>query len=119
MLVSLGLDQHIEDLAFGVEGSPEIDHAATNPQIDFLQMPNRVWLWAALAQIRWDHRPKMIHPASNCLIRHRDTSLRKQILGVAEAQREPEIQRSPPVTAGQRLKTVLSTIFCSPNSRLK
>jgi hypothetical protein len=30
MLVPLGLDQHIKDLAFGVDGAPEIDHASVD-----------------------------------------------------------------------------------------
>src|SRR5208283_3993564 len=34
MLVSLGLDQHIEDLAFGVDGSPKVDHSAIDVQIE-------------------------------------------------------------------------------------
>ena len=29
MLVSLGLDQNIEDFAFGVDGSPKVDHLRT------------------------------------------------------------------------------------------
>ena len=33
MLVSLGLDQHIEDFALGVDGAPQIDHAASDLQI--------------------------------------------------------------------------------------
>jgi hypothetical protein len=28
------LDQHIEDLAFGVDGSPKVDHSAVDFQID-------------------------------------------------------------------------------------
>ena len=45
MLVSPGLDQHIEDFAFGVNGSPQIGHAASDFQIDFVQMPNCVGFW--------------------------------------------------------------------------
>jgi hypothetical protein len=33
MLVLLGLDQNIEDLAFGVDGAPQIDHASVDFQI--------------------------------------------------------------------------------------
>ncbi len=39
VLVSLGLCQHIEDLAFGVDGAPQIDHAVSDFQIDFIQIP--------------------------------------------------------------------------------
>ena len=36
MLVPLGLDQHIEDLAFGVDGASPIDHASVDFQIGFV-----------------------------------------------------------------------------------
>src|SRR5450432_4627195 len=68
MLVSLGLDQHIEDFAFGVDGAPQIDHAASDIQINFIQMPRRVWPWAPFAQIRSDLRPEMVHPTANRLV---------------------------------------------------
>jgi len=44
MLVSLGLDQHVEDLALGVDGAPQIDHAAGNLEINLVKMPSRVRL---------------------------------------------------------------------------
>src|SRR5256885_615461 len=36
-LVPFRLDQHIEDLALGVDGSPQIDHAAIDFQIDLVE----------------------------------------------------------------------------------
>jgi hypothetical protein len=35
-LAPFRLDQHIEDLAFGVDCAPQIDHAAIDFQIDFV-----------------------------------------------------------------------------------
>ena len=40
MPVSLRLDEDIEDLAFGVDCAPEIDHPTTDFQIDLVQMPD-------------------------------------------------------------------------------
>ena len=37
-LVPPSLDQHVEDLALGVDGAPQIDHPAIDFQIDFIQM---------------------------------------------------------------------------------
>jgi len=37
VLVSLGLDQHIEDFAFGVDRPPEIDPASVVFQIDLVR----------------------------------------------------------------------------------
>jgi hypothetical protein len=33
------LDQHVERFALGVDGAPEVDHAAVDPEIDLVQMP--------------------------------------------------------------------------------
>ena len=44
MLVSLGLDQQVEDLALGVNGAPQIDRAAGDLEIDLVKMPSRVIL---------------------------------------------------------------------------
>ena len=92
MIVSLGLDQHVEDLAFGVDGAPEIEHSAVDFQIDLVKMPGRVRLGPALSQVRCDERPEMIHPASDRLIRDPNRALREQIFDVAQAQREPELE---------------------------
>ena len=37
LVVSLGLDQHIEDLALSVDGPPKIDHSAVDFQIDLVE----------------------------------------------------------------------------------
>jgi hypothetical protein len=49
-LVPPALDQNVEDLAFGVYGPPQIDHAAIDLQIDFVQMPSRIGLGSAFAR---------------------------------------------------------------------
>ena len=41
VLVSLGLDQQVEDLAFGVDGPPKVDHSAVDLQIDLVEVPSR------------------------------------------------------------------------------
>ena len=58
VLVSLGLDQHIEDLAFGVDGAPQIDHAASDFQIHLFKMPGAVWLGTALRKLAAIMGPK-------------------------------------------------------------
>jgi hypothetical protein len=42
--------------------------------------------------MRGDHRPEVVHPAAHGLVRDRDPALRKQILDVTKAEREPEIE---------------------------
>jgi hypothetical protein len=41
----LGLDQHIEDLAFGVHSPPKVDHKDVDFQIDLVEMPSRMRLY--------------------------------------------------------------------------
>ena len=91
-LVPIRLDQHIEDLALGVDGSPQIDHAAIDFQIDLVEMPDGVRLRPAFTQVSRDHGSKMVHPAPHALIGHQDPALGKQILDVAETQGEPDIK---------------------------
>ena len=67
-LVPPALDQHIKHFALGIHGAPKIDHAAGDFQIDLIQMPGRVGLGPAFAQVRRDHRPEMVHPAPNSLV---------------------------------------------------
>src|SRR3984957_9325611 len=55
-------------------------------------MPGRMRFRTALAQMRGDHRPEVVHPAAHGLVRDRDPALRKQILDVTKAEREPEIE---------------------------
>jgi len=95
VLVSLRLDQHIEDLALGVNSAPEIDHAAIDFQIDLVQMPDRMRFGTALAQLRCNDRPEMIYPASNGLIGDRDPALSEQVFDVSKAQRKRNVELNP------------------------
>jgi hypothetical protein len=38
------LDQHVEDLALGIHGAPEVDQATIDLEIDLIEMPGRVGL---------------------------------------------------------------------------
>jgi hypothetical protein len=51
VLVSLGLDQHIKNLALSIDGPPQVDHLAVDFQIDLVEMPRRVRLLATLSQV--------------------------------------------------------------------
>ena len=91
LLVPSGLDQDVEHFALGVNGAPQIDHAAIDLQIDLVQMPGRMGLRPPFAQVRRDPRPEMVHPAPDRLIGNNNPAFGQQILDVAEAQRKPEI----------------------------
>src|SRR5262249_28195884 len=61
-------------------------------QIDLVQMPSHTGLRSALAQVRCNNGPEMVHPAPNGLIGDRNTAFCQQIFDVTKAQREPEIE---------------------------
>jgi hypothetical protein len=91
-LVPSALDQHVEHFALGVDGTPQIDHAAIDLEIDFVEMPSRMWLRPAFAKIGRDLESEMVYPAAHGLVGHHDAAFRQQILDVAEAQGEPDIK---------------------------
>src|ERR1035437_329275 len=67
-LVPPGLDQHIKNFALGIHGTPEVDQATIDLEIDFVEMPGRMRLRPAVAKIGRDHGSKMVHPAAHRLI---------------------------------------------------
>jgi hypothetical protein len=85
-IVPPGLDQHIEDLALGVDGSPQIDRAAIDFQIDLIEMPDGVGLRPALTQISRDLGSKMVHPAAHGLIGDQDPRPASKTLDNVKAQ---------------------------------
>ena len=48
-LVAPSLHQEVENLAFGVDGPPKVDHSAVDFQIDLVEMPSRMGLQATLS----------------------------------------------------------------------
>jgi hypothetical protein len=58
LLVSPGLDQNVEHFAFGVDVTPQIDHAAIDLQVDLIQMPGRMGLRPALRRSAATAGPK-------------------------------------------------------------
>jgi hypothetical protein len=49
VLVSLGLDQHIEDFASASTARQKVDHSAVDFQIDLVEVPSRVRLQVTLS----------------------------------------------------------------------
>src|SRR5260370_9730409 len=92
MLVPFRLGEHIEDLTLGIHRAPQVDHAAIDFEIDFIQVPTRVGLGSAFTQVRGDHRAEMVYPAPNGLVGDRNAAFCQQVFDVAQAQGEPEVE---------------------------
>ena len=82
----------MENLALSIDGPPQVDHSAVDFQIDLVEMPRRVRLLAPLSQLGRDHRSEMVHPTPNRLVGHRQSAFRQQILDVAQAEAESEVE---------------------------
>jgi hypothetical protein len=63
-----------------------LSHIFKRPQIDFVEMPSRMRLGSAFAQVRCDLWAKMVHPAPNSFVGDHDAAFRQQILDVAKAR---------------------------------
>ena len=64
----------------------QVDQAAIDLEIDFVEMPDGMRLRLAFAKIGRDLGSKMVHPAAYRLIGNHDSAFRQQILNVTEAQ---------------------------------
>jgi hypothetical protein len=91
-LVPLALDQNIKHFALGINGAPQKSHAAIDPEINLIEVPDGVGLWPSFAEFRRDHWPEMVHPAPNGLIRDRNAAFCQQIFDVTKAQGKPQIE---------------------------
>jgi hypothetical protein len=58
-LVASGLDENVENFTLGVHGTPKIDQATTDFQIDLIEMPVGMRLRSAFAKIGRDVGSKM------------------------------------------------------------
>ena len=91
-LVASGLDQHIEDLALGVDSAPQVDQAAIDLQVDLIEMPGCVRPGPASAQVGGDQRPEMVHPTPDGFVRDGNAALRQQIFDIAQTQGKSKVE---------------------------
>jgi hypothetical protein len=61
-LVPPGLDQNVEDLALGIHGTPELNQATIDLELDFVEMPDGMRLWPVQAR-----RPPPRNSVCGCL----------------------------------------------------
>src|SRR5712672_172727 len=103
--VSAALDQDLEDLAFMVDGTPQVHMLARDPHDHFVEMPSIARSGAAPPQIASDHRSEFEHPTANALVGDVEPTLGKQLLDIAIAQSEAQVEPNRVLNHGRR-KTV-------------
>src|ERR1700757_1014811 len=86
------LNQHVEDLAFMVDGTPEIHAYTGDPDHHLVQMPSIAWPRPTLPQPSRNRRAELQHPTPHRFIGDVEPALGEQFLHVAVAQREAEIE---------------------------
>jgi hypothetical protein len=85
------LDQHVENLALVIDGTPQIHPLAGDAHHHLVQMP-AITPRATLAQPSRDRRTKLQHPAPHRFAGDIEPALGQQFLDIAVAQGEAEIE---------------------------
>src|SRR5262249_47127436 len=91
-LVASGLNKNFQNLALAVNGTPHVHLLSRERDHHFIQMPAGVSLRPGRPQILSDHRAEFEHPPADCLVADNEAALCQEVLNVAVAQSEPEIE---------------------------
>jgi len=83
--VSTTLDQDLEDLAFVVDGTPQIHAFTRDPDDHFVEMPAIAWSRTAPPQTPSDRRSEFEYPTANALVGDVEPTLGKQLLDIVIA----------------------------------
>ena len=85
-------DQDLEDLALMIDRAPQVHMPAGDPDDHFVEMPAITRSRTAPSQSPGDRRSEFEHPTANALVGNVEPALGKQLLNIAIAQAEPEVQ---------------------------
>ena len=92
LAVSPWLNEDVQDLAFGVHGTPDILMSAVDGDEHFVEMPPPVRPRPSSSQPARNDPAELQGPAAHRLVGHIDATLGEHILDVAVAQSEAEIK---------------------------
>src|SRR6266436_300444 len=90
--VASALDQHVEDLALVVDGTPQIHPLAGDPHHHLVKVPAVARSMATLAPPSRDRGTEFPHPAPHACVGDVEPSFGQQLLNIAVAQGEAEIE---------------------------
>ncbi len=91
-LVPPALDQDIQHLALVILRPPQEHLLASDAHRHLVQVPSRAWLRPVPPKTPGDRRPELQHPAPDGLVGDVEPALGQQVLDVAVAEREAEVQ---------------------------
>ena len=80
------MDKQVEDLAFGVDGAPQIHLPAADPDEHLVEVPAPVRDWTPRPQPACDQRAEDQHPAPDRLVGDLDTALGQEFLDISVAE---------------------------------
>ena len=90
--ISPALKQHVPDLAFVVDRAPEIHVVAGDPDHHLVEVLVIARPRTALSQPSRNHRAEFQHPTADALIGEVEPALQQQLLDVAIAQGEAQME---------------------------
>jgi hypothetical protein len=91
-----------------IDGTPQVHVLAGDPHDHFVEVPSLARAWAPPPQVSRNHGPEFQHPTPHRLVRDVKPMFRQQILNVAVAQGETEIQ--PNRVLDERRREAMSAI---------
>ena len=92
LAVSPWLNQDVQDLAFAVHGTPDVQLSAVDGDEHFVEMPPHVRPRPSSSQLAGNDGAELQSPTADRLVGHVDTTLGEHVLDVAVAQSEAEIE---------------------------
>jgi len=82
----------MSDLALVVDRSPEPEPFASDPNHHLVEVPGRARTRSPAPQLAGEKRAEFEHPAPDRLVGDLEPAFGKQVLDVAEAEREPKVE---------------------------
>jgi hypothetical protein len=92
LLISSRLHQKIEDFALAVHGPPQPLPVAADRDDHLVKKPLAAWPRSPGAQIASELQPELQDPSPDCLVRNIQATFGQQLLDVAVAKREAQIE---------------------------
>ena len=86
------LHDEVQNLAFVIDGSPQIHPLSADPADHLIKMPARRWSRPPALQPASDLRPELDRPAPDRLVAHVDAACRQKLFDIAQAETEAEVE---------------------------